>query len=116
VRYKDLTGLALLNALNRNINRIAFENKWDFIITLGNISDRMLFRNFDDLLLACKVLLGVTCEHIGVVLGKKLARNVLNEAISSLDQPSIVLIEKYSIDAYLGAPRTNAAMKESIDV
>jgi len=112
-RYKDLTGLALLNALDRNINRIALEHKWDFNITLGVISDRMLFASLDETLSVCKTLLSVACEHIGVVLGQKLLRSLIEDAIISLDHHSIQLIEKYSVDALLGAPRVALAGEKS---
>lgn len=105
-RYKELTGLALLNALDRNINRIAFENKWDFSITLGDITDRMFFCDLDETIGACKTLLQVACDHISVVLGQKLSRSMVREAIASLDAHSIRIIEKFSIDAFLGLPRT----------
>lgn len=111
-RYKDLTGLALLNALDRNINRIAFENKWDISITLGVITDRIIFRDLDELLAACKALLSVACEHINVVLGQKLSQTLVRDAISSLDAHSMHIIEKYSIDAFLGVPRVITGARE----
>lgn len=111
-RYKELTGLALLNALDRNINRIAFENKWDFSITLGDITDRMFFCDLDDTIGACKTLLQVACDHISVVLGQKLSRSMVHEAIASLDAHSIRVVEKYSIDAFLGSPRTIISSEE----
>ena len=107
VRYKELTGLALLNALDRNINRVAFEHKWKFSITLGSVSDQMLFAELDETLSACKVLLEVACGHIGVVLGQKLLRSLIQDAIALLDPHSIHMIEKYSIDAFLGLPRSS---------
>lgn len=114
-RYKELTGLALLNALDRNINRVAMENKWDLSIILGTITDRMFFRDLDEALAACKRLLEVACEHVGVVLGQKLSRALLQDAIASLDVHSIRIVEKYSIDAFLGSPKTVLAAEEQIN-
>ena len=105
-RYKELTGLALLNALDRNINRVAHENKWDFSITLGAITDHLFFCDLDETIGVCKTLLQVACDHIGVILGQKLSRSMVQDAIASLDMHSIRIIEKYSIDAFLGSPRT----------
>lgn len=111
-RYKELTGLALLNALDRNINRVALEQKLDFSIALGLAADNMLFPNLDRLLPVCKMILEVACEHVGVVLGQNLLRSLVHSAISSLDPHSQRLIEKFSIDAFLGAPRTVLAGEE----
>lgn len=115
-RYKDLTGLALLNALDRNINRVAFEQKLDFSITLGVITDRMFFAGLDELIAACKMLLAVAFEHIGVVLGQKLSRSLVQDALASLDIHSMRLIEKYSIDAFLGSPRVVQAVEADANV
>lgn len=114
--YKELTGLALLNALDRNINRIAFENKWDFSITLGAITDRMFFCDLDETIGVCKTLLQVACDHISVVLGQKISRSMLQDSIASLDKHSIRIIEKYSIDAFLGLPRTVLSAGERANV
>lgn len=115
-RYKELTGLALLNALDRNINRITFENKWDFNITLGVITDRMFFCSLDKTIKVCKTLLQVACDHIAVVLGQKLSRSMVQDALASLDVHSIRIVEKYSIDAFLGSPRAIQTTGEHTDV
>lgn len=111
-RYKELTGLALLNALDRNINRVALEQKLDFSVALGLAADNMLFPDLDRLLSVCKMILEVACEHVGVVLGQNLLRSLVHSAISSLDPHSQRLIEKFSIDAFLGSPRTVLAGEE----
>lgn len=115
-RYKELTGLALLNALDRNINRIAFENRWDFSITLGVITDRMFFCNLDETIEVCKTLLQVACDHIAVVLGQKLSRSMVQDVIAALDVHSMRVIEKYSIDAFLGLPRNVLTSEERANV
>jgi len=96
-RYKELTGLALLNALGRNVNRVALEHKFEIDVTLGKISDQAVFFGVSEAVLAYQTLNAIALDHIGIVLGRKLLQSTLREATASLDANLVHLAQKYNL-------------------
>ncbi|MEW5940963.1 MAG: hypothetical protein AB1750_14945 [Chloroflexota bacterium] len=85
LHYKELTGLALLNALGRNINRVAMEHKCDVSVVLGKITDQALFSNLEDALWAYNAILSVAFDHVAIVLGQKLMQQTVHDSLGGLD-------------------------------
>ena len=96
LHYKDLTGLALLNALGRNINRVAMEHKCVISVTLGKLSDQTIFPNLDEAIRAYNAILAVSFEHIAIVLGPKLMRQAIHDSIGALEPRLAKIVTKFT--------------------
>jgi hypothetical protein len=96
-RYKELTGLALLNALGRAINRIANENRWDVSIVVDRVNDQEIFPGIADMVGAYRILLAVTYNHVASVLGEKLLQTVHREALADVDALTSRTVLKYAL-------------------
>lgn len=96
-RYKELTGLALLNALGRAINRIANENRWDVSIIVDRVNDQEIFPGIADMVGAYRILLAVTYNHVSSVLGEKLLQTVHREALADIDALASRTVLKYAL-------------------
>ncbi len=96
-RYKELTGLALLNALGRAINRIANENRWDVSVIVDRVNDQEIFPGIADMVGAYRILMAVTYNHVSSVLGEKLLQTVHREALADVDALTSRTVLKYAL-------------------
>ena len=100
--YKELTGLALLNALGRNINRVAMEEKCDLSLTLGNLTDNSMFANSRETIDTYNTILAVVFEHVAIVLGQKLMQHTAQETIASMKPLYAKLMWKFDAVMHFG--------------
>jgi hypothetical protein len=96
-RYTELVGFKLADALAFDFNRKADRKGWHIKLTTNGVTDTHGFATPDAAASAYRSLIGNLIEHMTVVIGARLARAVILEAVSTLDFSAQQILQTYSM-------------------
>jgi hypothetical protein len=96
-RYAELVGLGMVGPLQRELNAVAQANAWQFRYTSAGLADTQVFETTAAAVRAYRILARRLINHMSIVIGVRLAKSVVHDAVQKLEPAQRQLITDYNL-------------------
>jgi hypothetical protein len=96
-RYTELVGSDMAAALQAALNDVAQANHWHVRVSAGGLTDTHPFETPDTAVRAYRVLARTILNHMGIMVGARLANSIMREGAQQLDPAQRQLAQSHHL-------------------